>query len=96
MSHALSCCLRLPQSGLHHYDQRLKYYYGFPPDIVGLTFIAVGLGMMAGVIHILLLFFIVFSTAEHDKKVSKMKPEDRLAIMMPEGLYTPIRLCICR
>ncbi|CAF9937179.1 hypothetical protein IMSHALPRED_011047 [Imshaugia aleurites] len=63
--------------------------YGFSPNIVGLTFIGVGLGMMAGVA--------AFGGLSDRILVSKaranggeMKPEYRLSIMIPGGLCTPI------
>ena len=63
--------------------------YGFAPDIVGLTFIGVGLGMMAGVAT-----FGGLSDRIMVRKArangGELKPEYRLAIMIPGGLCTPV------
>ena len=63
--------------------------YGFSTNIVGLTFIGVGLGMMTGVA--------AFGAISDRILVSKaranngeLKPEYRLSIMIPGGLCTPI------
>lgn len=63
--------------------------YGFSPDIVGLTFIGVGIGMIAGVAAFgVLSDRILVSKARANN--GEMKPEYRLSIMIPGGLFTPV------
>ena len=63
--------------------------YGFSPNIVGLTFIGVGLGMMAGVAAFGgLSDRILVNKARANN--GELKPEYRLSIMIPGGFCTPI------
>lgn len=66
--------------------------YGFSPNIIGLTFLGIGVGMIVGVI--------IFGISS-DRRLKKaqacnmeMKPEYRLHIMIPGGFCIPIGLFI--
>ena len=67
--------------------------YGFSPDVVGLTFVGVGLGMI-----ICVATFGAISDRILIRKArannGELKPEYRLSIIVPGGLCTPIGLFI--
>ena len=67
--------------------------YGFSPDVVGLTFIGVGLGMIICVATFgAISDRILISKARANN--GELKPEYRLSIIIPGGLCTPIGLFI--
>ncbi|CAD6576900.1 MAG: hypothetical protein ASARMPRED_007937 [Alectoria sarmentosa] len=63
--------------------------YGFSPNIVGLTFMGVGLGMMTGVAAFGGLSDRILVRKARANN-GELKPEYRLSIMIPCGLCTPV------
>jgi len=64
--------------------------YSFSPNIVGLTFIGIGVGMIIGVIIFGVISDRRLKKAQADEM--EMKPEYRLHIMIPGGFCIPIGL----
>ncbi|MCJ1391882.1 hypothetical protein MMC18_004749 [Xylographa bjoerkii] len=64
--------------------------YGFPPNIVGLTFLGVGVGMIMGAVVFGIISDRRLKEAQADQ--TEMKPEYRLHIMIPGGFCIPIGL----